>query len=415
MPKAITDIIDQHVEEASFLWLLRQAAIWAPHYLLADLIRLEGRVEAHLDGIRVAGTAGWSVCRQALESIGEPGEVFAAAVLAFEDGDSSKIEAVRGAVDAKPETAEALASALGWMRPEHAAPHVKSLLAAESTVLQRAGIVAATLHRHNPGPALMRALGSPDPLLGIQAMRSAAELGLVDMHLAIRANLKADDTRRRFWAAWATVLLTGHRDGVGTLQALAETGGPFAERAAALAMRKLPLTEARLWHKRMAAVPTRCRATIAGIGALGDPAAVPWLIEQMTTPPLARVAGEAVSMITGVHIAYDKLEGQKPDDFHAGPTEDPADDDVAMDADEHLAWPAQALVQAWWGKRRGDFARDTRHLVGRPVTAESLHVTLRQAYQRQRNAAAIELALLQPGKPLFNVRAPGVRQQALLK
>jgi hypothetical protein len=37
MPEIITEIVDQHAEEAAFLWLLRDAAVSAPHYLLADL------------------------------------------------------------------------------------------------------------------------------------------------------------------------------------------------------------------------------------------------------------------------------------------------------------------------------------------------------------------------------------------
>jgi hypothetical protein len=35
-------------------------------------------------------------------------------------------------------------------------------------------------------------------------------------------------------------------------------------------------------------------------------------------------------------------------------------------------------------------------------------------FQRQRAAAALELAILQPGQPLFEVRAPGFRQQQIL-
>lgn len=36
---------------------------------------------------------------------------------------------------------------------------------------------------------------------------------------------------------------------------------------------------------------------------------------------------------------------------------------------------------------------------------------LRHGYQRQRAAAAIELAMMKPGQPLFEVRAPGFCQQ----
>jgi uncharacterized protein (TIGR02270 family) len=415
MSQVIAEIVDQHAEEAAFLWLLRENATSAPHYTLADLARLDGRVEAHLDGLATAGAVGWATCEEALVKFGEPGEVFVAAALAVASGDPKKFDRVAEIVSEDPLAARALASGIGWNPYERAAPHIRSLLQAGSPVLNRAGVMASTLHRIPPGPALLTALGSDDHALRTAVIRAAGELGLVDTHLDVRANLKAEELPRRFWAAWSTVILTGHRDGIASLRAIAEAGGPFAERAAALVMRKLTLSEARLWHKHLTTETHRLRASVAGIGALGDPAAIPWLIEQMKSPPLARIAGEAFSMITGAHIAYDKLEGHKPDGFQAGPTEDPDDENVAMDPDESLAWPDPQLVQKCWSARRGEFAKDTRYLLGRPIAEESLQVALRRGYQRQRHSAAMELALLRPGKPLFNVSAPGFLQQKLLK
>jgi hypothetical protein len=40
---------------------------------------------------------------------------------------------------------------------------------------------------------------------------------------------------------------------------------------------------------------------------------------------------------------------------------------------------------------------------------------LRNGMQRQRAAAALELAMWQPSQPLFEVRAPGFRQQQRLR
>ena len=134
----------------------------------------------------------------------------------------------------------------------------------------------------------------------------------------------------------------------------------------------------------------------------------------MGTPALARVAGEALSMITGTHIAYDMLEGEPPEGFEAGPTENPEDDDVAMDIDENLPWPDQVRISAWWSKHGSEFSPGTRYLVGKPISADWLTEVLKSGRQRQRAAAALELAILQPGKPLFNVRAPGFRQQRWL-
>ena len=77
--KSIQTIVDQHVEDASFLWLLRSSAVNEPHYRLVDLTHLDERVEANLEGLRIAGEAGWQVCREAM-AVGEPGEIFTAAL-----------------------------------------------------------------------------------------------------------------------------------------------------------------------------------------------------------------------------------------------------------------------------------------------------------------------------------------------
>lgn len=131
----------------------------------------------------------------------------------------------------------------------------------------------------------------------------------------------------------------------------------------------------------------------------------------MKTPDSARVAGEAVSMITGVNISSDRLEGQKPEGFEAGPNDNPADGNVDMDPDENLSWPDPALALKWWSGNKGNLSKDTRHLLGRPIDKEALRHALKNGYQRQRAAAALELAILNPGRPLFEVRAPGRRQQ----
>ena len=178
--------------------------------------------------------------------------------------------------------------------------------------------------------------------------------------------------------------------------------------------RRLPPAQVERWRRQLAEKPARLRAAIAATGAVSTPDAIPWLIEMMHQLPLARLAGEAFSFVTGVHIAYDKLEAPKPEGFEAGPTEKPEDEDVAMDPDDSLGWPDPKRVEAWWQTKRSGFTNGTRYLLGKPISGESLQQALAAGYQRQRSAAALELALLKPGSPLFEVRAPGARQQALL-
>lgn len=65
------DIVTQQAKEAGFQWLLRDRAVHAPHFSLEDLAKLDGRVEANIDGLRIAGEAGWEMCKDAIGAGGE--------------------------------------------------------------------------------------------------------------------------------------------------------------------------------------------------------------------------------------------------------------------------------------------------------------------------------------------------------
>ena len=57
---------------------------------------------------------------------------------------------------------------------------------------------------------------------------------------------------------------------------------------------------------------------------------------------------------------------------------------LALDPDEHLPWPDAAKLSAWWDKKKSGFARNTRHLVGKPVGTDWAKEVLRTGRQRQR-------------------------------
>jgi uncharacterized protein (TIGR02270 family) len=176
----------------------------------------------------------------------------------------------------------------------------------------------------------------------------------------------------------------------------------------------MSVQEGQAWLKVLASRPETLRLAIQAAGVIGDPAQISWLIQQMENPAIARVAGESFTYITGIDLAYDDLDTDKPEGFEAGPTENPEDENVGMDPDEDLPWPNPQLIEKWWLTHRLQFTNGTRYLCGQPMTIESLNQVLRTGRQRQRTAAAIELAIRQPGTPLFNTSAPGFRQQQLL-
>jgi uncharacterized protein (TIGR02270 family) len=423
--KVMLDILEEHFEELEFLWLQRDLAIAAPDYDLADLAELDERVEAHIDGLRIAGDAGWEIAKEQLVG-DEAGEVFTGAVLAFESGDEHRICEVLEVASQSMELARGAISALGWLTYQQAQPHIQKLIKSDEPMRRRIGIAAAAVHRQNPGPSLNKAVSDGEVLVRARALRAVGELGRMDLLAAVKSHLQAEDESCRFWAAWSASLLND-RSGIGILRDTAEAGGLLAERACQVAARRMGQAEAMQWQKQLAEREQHHRLAIIAAGAIGEPVLMPWLIEMMKVKDMARPAGEAFSTITGVDIAYENLEAEGPESPEAGPTETAeesaemesaedaemeSDEDLEMevDPDEDLPWPEPELISKWWSCNQGRFPAGRRHLGGKPIVFETLREVLKTGKQRQRAAAALEMVFLQPGQPLFEVRARADRQ-----
>ncbi len=84
----IEDIVRQHAEQAAFLWTVYDKALLDP----ADnadmdaegLARLVERIEAYLDGVRVAGEDGKRIAEERFKEFPEAGELFVLRMLAAE-------------------------------------------------------------------------------------------------------------------------------------------------------------------------------------------------------------------------------------------------------------------------------------------------------------------------------------------
>lgn len=397
--RIIPRIVEQHAEEAAFLWLLRDRAVDAAHYARRHLASLEERIEAHLDGLRVAGEAGFEIALAQLDRHPEAGEAFAVAALALGEGGPRRLEPVLEVARSVPATRRGLFTAIGWTPIETLGVTVRSWLDAEDPLARLLGVVACSLHRVDPGPRLPRLLDDSDAEVRARACRLAGEVGRDDLRETVAAREDAAP-----WSAWAAALL-GDGPAIGQAARQVAAHGPSLE----LAARQLDLPAATAWIRALNGDPAQRCLVVRALGALGDPAAVPWLIARMAEPEFARVAGESFALITGVDLEDEKLEAATSGLAETGPSDDPAEEDVAPDPDEDLPWPDPARVAAWWQEHGGRFPCGTRHLLGRPADEEACTAAWRHGSQRQRRAAAYEQAALRPGTPLRNWRARIVR------
>lgn len=386
----------------------------APHVELKRLARLDERLYAHLDGLAVAGEAGWRLAQQGLEVPGV-GQLFTLAVLAIERRDRAQIDRLLSLVGVVPDAESGLASAFGWVSGSSLRGLTAPLLASSQPLERWIGIVACALHRVDPGPALAAALHDADARLAERALRAAGELGRVDLLDDCLARIADDAPALRHAAVASAVLLGERRRALPALTEVAAAPDPAPTDALLrLALLAADPAAARDLVRELIAQGAPRRTTIRATGWAGDLRAVPWLIQQMDDDSTARAAGEAFSMLTGADLALLDLERKPPADAPAGPTDRPEDDHVGLDEDESLPWPDGTRIKAWWAQQAGRMTGATHVFMGAEPGAAHCGEVLRTGGQRQRAVAALLLSLAKPGTPMFNIAAPAPRQQRLL-
>ncbi|PUB17262.1 hypothetical protein [Yoonia sediminilitoris] len=81
----LENIVRQHAEQAAFLWTLYDRALLDPEdnpeMDEERLARTVERLEAHLDGLRIAGADGLRIAEERLADYREPGELFVVRML----------------------------------------------------------------------------------------------------------------------------------------------------------------------------------------------------------------------------------------------------------------------------------------------------------------------------------------------
>ncbi|MCZ2155274.1 MAG: TIGR02270 family protein, partial [Bryobacterales bacterium] len=386
-------VVDQHALEAAFLWSQRDHAVTAPNYSIHYLQKPDARCEAHLEGLRTAREHGWQAILEIMDQ--GAGEVFAASVLAFGSGDPRRIAKAVEIGLASPETARGLVSALGWLEPVQALPQAARLLESNEAVVSCAGLAAYAIHRVDPGAAVGRAITHPDWRLSTRALQAASELGRLDLVAVIRSVYPRPE------AAHAAARLGDREaDTYELLRIAAATESPIAPQALDTVIRCMSTAEVHAWRAHL---PGRLKLQAAGV--VGDPAAVPEILSAMADPDLARAAGASLSLMTGLDIAYENLEGDPPEE------ETDASDEPPADAFGDYEFPSAEKCNHWWRRRAADFLPGVRYLNGNSMAdSQGLHKTLATAYQPQRIAAAWELAVRYPDSILFETRARAHRQ-----
>ncbi len=403
---AYQDIYDQYVVESSFLWLLRSIAIEQPHYNAQDIIELENRIEAQLNGLLTAIDDAWQACLVALE-LEEPGEVFTATIVAFRSHDMEKIQQAVHAGLSNKEAEKGLISALGWLPEKLIHPWLKKFFTSKDLNHKYLALCACSVRRENPVDYLNRMLDRDDCKQNIKlyarALRLIGEIRRQDLmpYLAEASNHEDQDVK--FWAIWSAILLGQHQQ-VTQLEPFVLNANPNQLHAINIAFRVLPIETAREWISKLSNDQTQTRIVIQATGILGDPHAVNWLILKMKEIANSRLAAQSFTYITGLNLIENNLTGE--DHKHLmEQNNNLEEDDINLDEDENLSWPDYDKVSALWMNSGSRFITGQRYFLGQNISEQHLQHTIYHGNLRQKHAAALELALTHTEQPLQNTRA----------
>lgn len=294
------ELVVTHAEELAYLWGRRRAAVFSETLTLRDLQQLQERIDAHLQGMLVAGAELPALLGDWLAAA-DRDEVFAIAWALLRGGDAaqaaivadaflaasgSRLDGLRDALGAAPQThteaalrnalassdaarAAAAAAALAGQRRLTAAdlaanaPFAHLLVAEDAAVAALAwrslALVDAAVA--SAPPPYREALRRPQPALREAALATACWRGETWAAQAARQLAEAGDALGFAWwaavgdtaaASWPTLLAArppaercallaraGHADGIETLLALMEDADPQAAAAAGTAFTRL--------------------------------------------------------------------------------------------------------------------------------------------------------------------------------
>lgn len=397
-PALMWDVLEEHLDEAEFLWGVWERSLVAPDYTLDEVAAgPEARLLAHVDGLVIGGPA---VARKllvpALEE-DEPGRVSAAALALLEGPGDAGLAAVVELLREAPTQRPALTRALGCAQRGELRAQLRALLTDDDVAVVAAAAEALAGRDEPIGDALGVLLMSDEPAARALALRAIADEPNPARHLrALQAGLADPEVVD-------AAIASGVRLGVPAAWALARARAQAGDEASALwlALGGAPADQALLFA--LLAAPETRAAAVWALGFVGTPAVVDACVEWLDDAVMGPLVGEAFTALTGVELEAAKLTIDGPEVEALAHT--PADD---------LPRPDPMAVMQWWLQHRGRFIDGRRYLAGEPRALAAIVAAIERGPTRRRAGLVLDLQLRCPPstRPRVDVRAPTSRQRA---
>ncbi|MFK1554665.1 HEAT repeat domain-containing protein [Pseudomonas aeruginosa] len=391
-------ILNQHLEEAAFCWLRRQEALWRPSYRCSHLQRLDQLLDAHLEGLRVAGPASLPNALGNLERWKTPDEVFACTYVLLQQGSGGDWTALERVVEARPAAAKGAAAALIWSPTPAAEDCLRRWSDSPIEALRAAYASAFAVTHASDAPRvhsawLAKALADSSAAVRARALRCIGEWRLPAQAQGLLAALGGDEPQCRFESAYALAWLGMPEADAALLETLPQMQGSLQRRALLLFALTAQPDAFEAWIQQAQADPTQSRALIWSLAFRGNAAALKRLLDYLPVPLYARLAGYAIAHITGLDMDEQGL--WNPEDQHAGDTPHFSEDDG-------LLVPDVERLTDWVTRYTASMSRGAYLLGGQDMRPDNARPLLQAGWQPQRWQAAVLLDMADRRQQLFS-------------
>lgn len=421
----VLPLVRRHLGDAAFMAMQRLDLIDSRLAGLDDLLRFDRVLQAHVDGLLLAGATAVDEAWSALQRWGGAGEVFVCAALALMSQDGARLQALWAQVEAQPQKRQpGFELALAWTGSDPERPRLGWIehwaQAAHLPALQACALRAAAACQRSVADSALQALLSEAPEVRAAACHALRVAPPSDLQARLLPLF--DDPEPAVRAEAAVLLLQFGADGVrqvAALQALQtalETRLPLLRQQIPMASVQQARRDGFRWlrlyarHLPCGEPAARFCAHLPGLLAVefavwhGDPGLLPQVLGLARQPSLRPVALWALVALSGIdpdaHGLVVPQDGaiEVPLDYTGLPALDPQ------------------RAEAWWLAASVEFQPGQRWLSGqplaeaasaRPVLTERVH----RAPQALRRLAAEHLG----GVPRFDVEARASQQLGLLE
>jgi uncharacterized protein (TIGR02270 family) len=394
MERVLWSVVEEHLDEAEYLYRRWEDALDAPEFGLRKAVKWEERLKAQLDGVSAAGpSAVERLLEPALEAE-DPNRVCAAALAMLHSDLPNAVERI---VERLPgsDAPEPLLRAL-CLSPRPVTAALTPLLTASAPGQQAWALEVMAFGPVAYSQHLVACLSAKEPAVAASALRAVRYAG-ASLAIWVQRGLTATDLRVRD-AAIEAGLLGGIRAAWAVAQQAVERGVLRSD----LPLHVLAMSGEAADVERLGALlrsEEERSAALFALGFSGSRRAVELCLPFLRHAKLNRLAGEVVSAVAGLELKgeFALPEVEAPEEPVAIEDEPPASE-LLPALDDRMPRPNVEAVERWWSGNRQRFAPDRRYLAGREWSPEAVFEALTRGPMRRRHVLALEAAIRSRGR-----------------